>query len=353
MTGAYIALSSGLVVGKNLDSADETDSTLRLSDERVECVAVSPDAADRIIAGTFQSGLWKSSDGGETFRRVGESIEQRAVTAVGISSHDPNVIWAGTEPSRVYRSIDGGDTWNQIKGIADLPSADEWFYPPRPDTHHVRWIESSPGDAATWYIGIEAGAFVVTRDNGETWTERPPDSRRDNHTIATHPDRPERVYAAAGDGYAESTDAGRSWYHPQSGLDHRYCWGLAVDPGNPDVVLITAARGAREAHRNGPSFLYRKQPERTDVEPGDSHPMVGSWERLDDEDFPTGDGVRRGVVTSGSDPGSIYGAWDRGLYRTSDAGDTWENCDITLSHSNADRHWSGNPGPVLDLAVVE
>ena len=366
MTTAYVATADGLVVAGGITSGDTT-AAVRLEDERVECVAVSSSAPDRVFAGTFDAGLWRSTDAGETFERVGGEIEPAAVTAVGISSHDPDTVWAGTEPSRIYRSTDGGTTWDRLEGLTDLPSASRWSFPPRPDTHHVRWIEPAPVDRDTWYVGIEAGAFVVTRDGGETWDDRPPGARRDNHTIATHPDVPERVYSAAGDGYAESQDAGRTWKQRHDGLEHRYCWGLAVDPGDPDTVVMSAASTARNAHRTGPSYLYRKRPtgsgeksERgggTDDGNGDD-----KWCLLDSSELATGEGSRRPVLAAGTEPGELYAACDGGLSRTDDAGDSWHVCEIpaaSVSGTTSDGDndvvdWEGllENGPVRGLEIV-
>ncbi|AUX09982.1 BNR/Asp-box repeat protein [Halalkaliarchaeum desulfuricum] len=359
MTTAYVATPDGLLVAEGISSATET-AAIRLPGERINCVAASPSAPDRVFAGTFEAGLWRSTDGGETFERVGRAIDPNAVTALGISRHDPDTVWAGTEPSRIYRSTDCGETWTRLDGLADLPSAPHWSFPPRPDTHHVRWIEPAPADPDVWYVGIEAGAFVVTRDGGDTWQDRPPGSRRDNHTIATHPDVPDRVYSAAGDGYAESEDAGRTWEQIHDGLEHRYCWGLAVNPGDPDTVLVSAASTARNAHRRGPSYLYRKRSNDDDTDGGTDE---GKWRLLEDVELDVGEGARRPVLASGTEPGVLYAACDDGLYRSVDAGVNWSSRplpEVTVSEpesagESVEMGWTGllEDGPVLGLEIVE
>jgi photosystem II stability/assembly factor-like uncharacterized protein len=123
------------------------------------------------------------------------------------------------------------------------------------------------------------------------------------------------VYSAAGDGYAESTDGGESWQEAMEGLDHRYCWSVAVDPADPDTRVMSAASGAYRAHRSGSaeSYCYRRT--------GD-----GPWERISDE-LPTGEGVLRAVLDSGGED-EFYALNSEGLYRSTDAGATWASVDL-------------------------
>jgi photosystem II stability/assembly factor-like uncharacterized protein len=334
MAALYAAMRGALVVVRGVEAGSGSDAVdRRLADHDLECVAVHPDAPDVVLVGTFDGGLYRSDDGGEAFVRVGEGVfDSGHVTSLAVNPHDPGEWWAGTEPSAVYRSTDAGRTWARRPGLTDLPSSSGWSFPPRPETHHVRWIEVDPADPARLYVGIEAGALVRTDDRGATWTDRVPTSRRDNHSLATHPDAPGRAWSAAGDGYAETDDGGETWEYPQAGLDHRYCWSVAVDPGDPGTVLVSAASGAYRAHRanSAESYVYRK---RADPNPngtggGGTGPAAGRWERLDDRGLPTGEGVTRAVIAAGLAAGEFYAATNEGLYRTRDAGDAWTRLDV-------------------------
>jgi len=337
-TRVYAAYDDGLRI---VDP--ETGSvSLRLADRAVECLSVassggssggedsaSGNPADaRVLAGTFDAGLFRSTDGGETFERVAsetlgpDGSGPEAVTAIATSPHDSELVWIGTEPSRVYRSTDGGETAERVGGLTEVPSASEWSFPPRPDTHHVRWVEPCPADPDRWFVGVEAGALVVTPDAGETWIDRPEGSRRDNHALATHPDAPDRVYAAAGDGFAESDDRGDSWRSVARGLGHGYVWGLAVDPGDPETAVVSAASGARAAHRRGEAYLYRYR-------------RGKGFTRLDGRGIPTGEETYRAVLASGRANGTIWAAHDEGLYRTVDAGESFERVSGDLPGSPA------------------
>ena len=312
-----VAAAGGVLIADGGDTRWTT--TGGVLDGRPGCALIDGRRPDRILIGSYRGGLVLSEDGGERFEPTGvDEIEPESVTALAVDPTDPDRLYAGTEPSRLYISEDGGHRWSAVDGLETVPSADTWSFPPRPDTHHVRWIEPDPNESRRLYIGIEAGALVVTPDGGESWIDRPSGSRVDNHTMATHPDAPGRVYAAAGDGYAESTDRGASWQPVQQGLDHRYVWGLAVDTGDPDTVVVSAARGATSAHREpGESYLYRRT--------GDT-----DWCRLDNRGVPTGHGHRRAVLVAGPSPGEFYAATVEGVYRSTDAGDAWHRLPIEV-----------------------
>ena len=306
---------------------DSTASVVRTTaphpEASIQCVAASPLDPDVVCCGTADHGLFRSEDAGETWRPV-EGISQERVTSVTATvvddSSDPGrdddrvAWWAGTEPSRVYRSLDG-ETWTEREGLTDLPSSSSWAFPPRPHTHHVRWIEVDPHDPDHLYVAVEAGALVTTHDGGETWEDRVEGSRRDTHSMATHPDAPGRAYCAAGDGYAETIDGGETWDPVQEGLDHRYCWSVVVDPADPDHRLVSAARGAMTAHRAGSAetYVYRKRGE----EP---------WTRV--EGLPTGDGVTRYVLAVGDE--GFYALSNAGLFRSDGRDETWDRLPITV-----------------------
>ncbi|MFB6160463.1 MAG: WD40/YVTN/BNR-like repeat-containing protein [Haloferacaceae archaeon] len=266
---------------------------------RAECLAV---ADGRLLVGT-REGLYAGRDPA----RLEAGGLDGHVTALAVGP--AGTCWAGTEPSAVHRSTDGGRSWAARPGLTDLPSADRWSFPPRPDTHHVRWVEPDPAAPDRLYVAVEAGALVRTDDGGATWRDRTPDGPRDTHSMATHPDRPGVAWAAAGDGFAVTADGGDSWRFAESGLGHTYCWSVAVDPGAPDRLLCSAASGASAAHRRpAESYLYRRV--------GD-----GDWERA--SGLPTGEGVTRAVLAADG-AGACYAASNAGVHRTADWGETWE-----------------------------
>src|SRR6478672_635418 len=229
-----------------------------------ECVAVDLRGPTQVYCGTARAGLFRSRDSGRNWEPVGPGIDHPMVTAVDVGHAEQadgfGIVYAGTEPSAVFRSDTGGDSWVDLAGLRALPSADTWSFPPRPHTHHVRWIEADGRVADRVFVAIEAGALVRTSDGGRTWYDRVPGGPYDTHTAVTHPLAPGRIYSAAGDGYFESTDAGGSWRSPEDGLNHRYLVGIALDPADPDTVVVSATNGPGPAYWPGTasSYVYRK-----------------------------------------------------------------------------------------------
>src|SRR5262249_51596250 len=132
--------------------------------------------------------------------------------------------------------------------------------PSRPDTHQVRWIACRPLEPERLWVAIEAGALVSTIDRGRTWRDRVPGGPRDTHELAIHRKAPDTLRVSAGDGYFESDDAGITWRSPRAGLDVGYFRSVAIDPEQPDVVIVSASSGPYSAYLAGRSDgrLFRR-----------------------------------------------------------------------------------------------
>jgi photosystem II stability/assembly factor-like uncharacterized protein len=287
-------------------------------------VAVDPRDPTRVYCGTAGAGLFRSHDSGRNWEPVGAGIDHPMVTAVNVAHAEQadgfggfGIVYAGTEPSAVFRSDTGGDSWVDLAGLRALPSADTWSFPPRPRTHHVRWIEADVSVADRVFVAIEAGALVRTFDGGQSWRDRVRSGPYDTHTAVTHPLAPGRIYSAAGDGYFESTDAGDSWRSPEDGLKHLYLVGVAVDPAEPDTVVVSATDGPGSAYwpRRAEAYVYQKT-------------GLKRWEQaMSGLPEAKGTTVSR-FATHAGEPGVIYAANNRGLFRSDDAGRSWKVLDI-------------------------
>jgi hypothetical protein len=206
-----------------------------------------------------------------------------------------------------------------------LKSSSSWSFPPRPWTHHVRWIEPDKNKKQYLFVAIEAGALVQSHDGGESWIDRVDTGPYDTHTLLTHKLAPKRLYSAAGDGYFESNDYGQSWIRPDEGLYHRYLFGMAVDSTNPQNVIVSAAKGAWKAHyldENTESFLYRRSKEEEEEE--DKEKWILITDGLPDA---------KGTIISmlAAHPkikGKFYCLNNRGIFYSMDSGASWNHMDI-------------------------
>ncbi|MFN8473245.1 MAG: glycosyl hydrolase [Anaerolineae bacterium] len=343
-TTFYAAMEDVLLVGQRRNGG--WDVWTALDGLPLECVAVDERNPERVYCGTFGQGLWRSEDGGATWRRSDDGIGRAEVMSLAVSAFagesDAGVVYAGTEPSALFVSTDGGRHWEERPAFQDIPSRSTWSFPPRPWTHHVRWIAPDPHVSERVYVAVELGGVMRTDDGGQTWVDRRPDGPMDVHTAATHPLAPGRVYTAEGDGfgragrgYAESRDADETWGYPDDGLRHGYLWSIAVDPGDPDTVLVSAAAGPYPAHNRhaAESYLYRRA-------------GGGSWEPSQ-TGLPAPRGTIVPVLTANAlEPGVFYALSNHGLFRSPDRGEHWEPLDLPWADALRRQHARG-------LAVVD
>jgi hypothetical protein len=223
-----------------------------LEDVDAQCVAA--DGA-RVLAGTRGRGAFLSLDAGATWEQADQPEDD--IFSVAISAAD-GALYVGAEPSRLFVSRDGGP-WTELEALQDIPSRDRWSFPPRPWTHHVRWVAPDPHHAERLLVGIELGGLMYSDDGGATFSDHRPGAKLDAHSLAWHPQAEGRAYQAAGDGAAWSHDGGRTWEPADAGRDLGYCWAVALDPVDPDRWYVSAASGPRAAHsgESARGRLYR------------------------------------------------------------------------------------------------
>src|SRR6516165_8464344 len=318
MVGLVVATRAALLIARRAATWTIEEHLAGLSPD---CVAVDPRDPTRVYCGTARAGLFRSRDSGRNWEPVGAGIDHPMVTAVDVAHAGQavgfGIIYAGTEPSAVFRSDNGGDSWVDLAGLRALPSADTWSFPPRPHTHHVRWIEADVSVADSVLVAIEAGALVRTFDGGQSWRDRVRGGPYDTHTAVTHPLAPGRIYSAAGDGYFESIDAGDSWRWPEDGLKHLYLVGVAVDPADPDTEIVSATEGPGFAYspRSAEAYVYRKT-------------GLNRWAQAM-SGLPEAKGTTASrFATHAGEPGVIYAGNNRGLFRSDDAGRSWKALDL-------------------------
>ncbi len=218
--------------------------------------------------GATGGGLWKTTDGGTTWRPVTDGhLESASVGAVDVCPRDPDLVWIGTgevqlrgnvQPGDgVYRSTDGGKSWDYM-GLEDARNIGRVRLDPR-DCNTV-WV------AALGHYGgpnEERGVYRST-DGGANW-ERVlfVDENTGAVDLSLDPSNPGTAYAAMwdvwrkpwglksggpGSGFYKTTDGGRSWTElsDNPGLPEGVLGkiGVSVSPVDPDrVYAIIEADG--------------------------------------------------------------------------------------------------------------
>ena len=280
-----------------------------LDGHRPTGIEADPHVHARAWCCTHKAGIFRSDDGGLSW--VSSGLEGVSLMSIACSPSRPDLIWAGSEPSAVWRSEDAGTTWNHTSPLDTLQSSGDWAFPPRPDTHHVRWIGCHPTEEGRLWVAIEAGALIRTTDGGATWTDRVAGGPYDTHELDVTTNEGV-VRSAAGDGYYESRDGGDTWESPMDGLDVTYLRSVASDPGDPETVIISGATGPRSAYVAGRSDgrVYRRQGRR-------------EWVRVR-QNWPDQPDTIAPLLAPGRMGGEFYAADERGVHRSRDGGETWE-----------------------------
>jgi photosystem II stability/assembly factor-like uncharacterized protein len=165
-----------------------------------------------------------------------------------------------------------------------------------------------------------AGQGVLrSNDDGATWSRIPLDQGLEFDSVvralAVHADRPEVIFAGADVGLGRSDDAGTRWTRVDSPFNDQQVWALAIDPHDPDSMLVGTGAPSRAA-------MYRT---------GDGGT---TWDRLSPELPERCAGVSKPRILTATydhvDRKSVwFGVEEGGLWRSPNRGDTWERLDGT------------------------
>jgi photosystem II stability/assembly factor-like uncharacterized protein len=184
---------------------------------------------------------------------------------IAASPSEAGVLYAGTEPPGLFRSRDGGESWSEVDPFAKAPGAERWCVPTNPPSPgRARTVVLDRTDPARYWVGVEVGGVLATRDEGSTWTCTYADGNPDLHVLVAHPERPGLLFATTGygrfDGMAEmiegnagflrSEDGGATWSYRWYGMEPRYTRPLCIDPRPPYAVTVGCAPRAAASHRD-------------------------------------------------------------------------------------------------------
>lgn len=296
------------------------------------------------------SALWKSTDGGDTWRELSRNkgLPKGTLGIIGItvSPSNPQNLYAIVEANDggLFRSRDGGDTWTKTSDSSDIRQR-AWYY---------TRVYADPKDEDTVYVPNVS--FLKSKDGGKTWAHIST-PHGDNHDLWIAPNDPQRMIESNDGGAIVSNDGGASWsslynqptaqfyrvsvdndfpYHllgPQQDnsavrIRHRTSgssigmrdWEvtaggesgyIVADPKDPDVVYGGSYGGLliRLNHRTG---------ETRDVNPWPDNPMGSGDVNLKHRfqwNFP--------IFFSPNDPNKIYAA-SQYLMQSTNGGASWQ-----------------------------
>jgi len=253
--GVWETLDAGVTWKPIFDAVKEVDS--------IGSLAVSASNPKVIYAGTGDlitglalnegNGIYKSSDGGSTWRQSGLTHTHR-IASLLVDPRNPDLVLAAAQGDYhfksadrgVYRSTDGGANWTQVLFRDDMTGARDlaWAADDASEVFATTYLHynPNPGQHAQYENGT---ALYKSTDEGATWTEisghgLPPLSGRTGVAVAqrTHG---QRVFLVGGFGLYRSDDGGANW--SKSTADPRisgndYICGVYVDTENPDIVYV-------------------------------------------------------------------------------------------------------------------
>jgi hypothetical protein len=133
------------------------------------------------------------------------------------------------------------------------------------------------------------------------------------------------------EGYAETRDEGTTWQTIADGLEsNHYLWSLAVDSGDPDTIIASAAVGPIQAHRKqfAESYIIRRT--------GDL-----PWERVSAGAFAAKGAMVAVLASNENEPGVFYAANNKGIYRSSTGGQSWQKLVIPWPDRYSKQHVQG------------
>ncbi len=207
-------------------------------------VAIDPADPDRIfaalwdhhctgttwVAGGLHSGVWLSTDGGDSWARLGGGLPAASPTVgrigLALAPSDPQVVYALylNDPGAligVYRSLDGGASWARVDAPGELQVTFAGF------GYYFGQIRVDPLDPLrVWVLDVY---MAWSADGGVTWTNILTGLHVDHHDLAILPGR---LLLANDAGFYRSTDGGVTWTQASS-LPVSQFYDLGINPSNP------------------------------------------------------------------------------------------------------------------------
>lgn len=272
-------------------------------------------------------GVYKSTDAGQTWQFLGlYNVGQ--IGAVRIHPSNPDIVWVAAggdifkpnEERGVYKTTDGGKTWRRVLYLSDkLGAMDVEVQPGNPNVVYA-WLSRLERKPWTIISGSTEGGFYKSTDGGEKFSHISaglPNELIGKANLAVTAANPNRIYALIeakpGGGLYRSEDAGQTWalINSQGALVQRpfYYTTLGVDPSNADVVYA-GAEGFFKSTDGGRTFSVFRTPHGDNhdiwINPKDSQILIQS---NDGGANVSTDGGRTWSTQMNQPTAEIYGVW--------------------------------------------
>ncbi len=275
------------------------------------------------------------------YRSIGPAAGGRISQSCGVLG-DPSTCYAATAAGGVWKTTDGGLTWKSI--FDDQP------------TSSIGSIAIAPSDPSVIYVGsgeanirgnVMAGIGIFKSTNaGKTWTHVWKQKGQIGRMLV-HPTNPDIAFAAVlghafgpnpERGVYRTTDGGKTWKQVLKKDADTGAIDLCFDPANPRILfaaLYQARRTPWSFTSGGPgSGLYRSE------DGGDTWKEIKHDPDDEDKSLPPGPWGRVGIAIAPSDSSRIYvliEAEKGGLYRSDDGGEKWDL--VNSGHYLRQRPW--------------
>lgn len=273
------------------------------------------DDRDTIYAGTARGGVFRSADGGRTWRETNRGLVYKEVWS--LAQHPlTGELFVGTQPAAIFRSQDRGDTWQECEYLRGMFTRKDWSFPGPPFIAHVKYLDLPAADPSLLFAAVEEGWLLRSTDGGDTWLNVKLGTAFDAHSVTVMPDDPTVVLHTGGTGVYRSTDGGERFEQIRDGIQQSYMTPVALHPDRPAVLFAAAAEVPPPFWRRpdgGNSAFYR------------SDDQGRSWRTLTGGLPEHLSAAPRWVTVDPADPDTVYFCMSDGtLWLTRDGGEKFD-----------------------------
>jgi len=345
------------------------------------CVAVADSDPNVIYLGTGSDdvrsnvstgrGMYKTIDGGQTWKFIG-LYHAGQIGSVRVHPTNPDIVWVSAQGDAfksnaergVFKTTDGGQTWRKVLFVSDsIGAMDVELQPGNPNIVYA-WMSHLERKPWTIISGAHEGGFYKSTDGGEHFTKITnglPTELIGKANLAVTAAKPKRIYALVearpGGGLYRSEDAGQTWalINSQAALIQRpfYYLALGADPTNADVVYA-GAESFFKSTDGGKTFTIFRTPHGDNhdiwINPKDGQIMIQS---NDGGANISADGGRTWSSQMNQPTAEIYGVWLDDQFPYKLYGAQQDNSTIIISSQpDAAGREDWRPGPGCETGPI-